>query len=240
MKTINVKVLENKKTVTGTLKIKVESFSINTENNFIKLSYNDIKSYSYDENEKKLIIQEKDLKVTLFVDYEKELFDKLEKIESKEIAPKENNISTDKNNNNINSNVNQNNENKSTGTFQIVGTLIFIVIIIIFTINGINGGNSSSKNIKNGYLAKQHALEDIAEDSLYWGTPKSNQLSCEAKERTDDDIVLVLCSTTIEEIKEYYGGASSIWYGYLESADGNKYWHYSSSSKDKVLSELRD
>lgn len=240
MKTINVKVLENKKTVTGTLKIKVESFSINTENNFIKLSYNDIKSYSYDENEKKLIIQEKDLKVTLFVDYEKELFDKLEKIESKEIAPKENNISADKNNNNIDNNVNQNNENKSTGTFQIVGTLIFIVIIVIFTINGINGGNSSSKNIKNGYLAKQHALEDIAEDSLYWGTPKSNQLSCEAKERTDDDIVLVLCSTTIEEIKEYYGGASSIWYGYLESADGNKYWHYSSSSKDKVLSELRD
>ena len=91
MKTLNVKVLENKKTVTGTLKIKDESFSINTKNNFIKLSYDDIKSYSYDEDEKKLIIQEKDLKVTLFVDYEKELFDKLEKIERKEIDPKDNN-----------------------------------------------------------------------------------------------------------------------------------------------------
>ena len=240
MKTLNVKVLENKKTVTGTLKIKDESFSINTKNNFIKLSYDDIKSYSYDEDEKKLIIQEKDLKVTLFVDYEKELFDKLEKIERKEIDPKNNNVIVDKNNNNTNSNVEQNNEKKSTGVFEIVGTLIFIGIIVVIVINGISGGGSSSKNIKNGYLAKQHALEDIAKDSFYWGTPKSNQLSCEAKERTNDDIVLVLCSTTIEEIKEYYGGASSIWYGYLESADGNKYWHYSSSSKDKVLSELRD
>lgn len=240
MKTLNVKVLENKKTVAGTLKIKDESFSINTENNFIKLSYADIKSYSYDEKKKKLIIQEKDLKVTLFVDYEKELFDRLAKIERKESTPKSNNENVDTNNKNTNTNVNQSNENNSTGAFEIIGTLVIIGIIVVIVIRAFNGGSSGNKNIENGYLAKQHALEDVAEDSFYLGTPKSNQLSCEAKERTNDDIVLVLCSTTIEEIKEHYGGASSFWYGYLESADGNSYWHYSSSSKDKVLSELRD
>lgn len=240
MKTLNIKVLENKKIVTGTLKIKDDSFSINTKDNFIKLSYDDIKSYSYDEEEKKLIIQEKDVKVTLFVNYEKELFDKLTKIERKENIPKDNNEKVDTNSKNENSNINQNNEQSNNGAFGIVVTLVFVGVIVFCLINAFGGSGSSSKKIEYGSVAEQYAIEDIVKDSFYWGTPKSNQLSCEAKEKTDDDIILVLCSTSIEEIKEYYGGSSSIWYGYLLSADKNSYWHYSSVSKDKVLSELRD
>lgn len=118
----------------------------------------------------------------------------------------------------------------------IIGVLCLIalpIIIFIFVTS-----DNSETTIRNGSWAEQMAVEDIPEDAYYWGTLRSNEISCNATSETDDGIILVKCTTNNSELISYYG-SSTIWYGYLESADGMSYWHYSSSSSDTVLSNLR-
>lgn len=122
--------------------------------------------------------------------------------------------------------------------------IIFIITILsslyfganIFLDNSSNGGGNC--NTSQCGLAEQYALEDIPELALVWETVKSNELKCNADSITTDDIILVKCTTTHSEIIDYYG-SSTIWYGWISSADGSSYFRYADTNKDTVLKKLR-
>ncbi len=126
------------------------------------------------------------------------------------------------------------NQNQNTSSY-IIGIIIILVVsfgpVIYF-----NAKNNTT--IKYASLAETQALKDIPDDAYYFGTLKSNEISCNAISETNDGIILVKCTTNNSEIIRHYGSAT-IWYGYLLSADGTSYWHYSSSNRETVLSKLR-
>ena len=87
-------------------------------------------------------------------------------------------------------------------------------------------------------FAEEKALEDVPELGFVFSTVKSNELECKTDSITDDEIVLVKCTTTNEELLDYYG-SSTIWYGYLESAGGSSYFRWADPIQSNVLSKLR-
>ena len=55
----------------------------------------------------------------------------------------------------------------------------------------------------------------------------------------NDAFVLRLPRKDHDELINYYD-SETIWFGYLESADGDSYYRYADSDKDVVLDILRD
>ena len=92
---------------------------------------------------------------------------------------------------------------------------LFIVII----------GNvfSTDTTIEGGDDAVFYALREIPESILTFDDVMSNELKCEAKEKTDDEIILVQCTTTNKDVIDHYD-SETIWYGYQETADGRSHY----------------
>lgn len=121
--------------------------------------------------------------------------------------------------------------------------LIFVGLFLVFYFgSGIfsgSFGDGGSCDTAQCRKAARYALTDIPELAIVFDTVKSSELECNAVSTTDDDIVLVKCTTTHSEIIDYYG-SSTIWYGWISSADGLSYFRYADANKDTVLEKLRD
>ena len=144
-------------------------------------------------------------------------------------------------------NINHNNNNATnekdlealSGTMGcIVGAIIFGLVFFFFVIDPLSNDSNSGCDTSDCSWAEQKALEDVPELGLAFSTVKSNELKCNAESITDDEIILVKCTTTHEELLDFYG-SSTIWYGYLESASGHSYFRAAHADKNEVLSRLR-
>lgn len=131
----------------------------------------------------------------------------------------------------------QNDANNNVGG-TIVARLIFSIIVFIFSISIFQMFKPSNRSIENGSTAENYALDDIPEIAITFSTVRSNELKCEADSMTDDEIVLVKCTTTNDELIDYYE-SSTIWYGWQSSADGNTYLRWADKDKSEVLSHIR-
>ena len=120
----------------------------------------------------------------------------------------------------------------------IVGAIIFGLVFFFFVIDPLSNDSNSGCDTSDCSWAEQKALEDVPELGLAFSTVKSNELKCNAESITDDEIILVKCTTTHEELLNFYG-SSTIWYGYLESASGHSYFRAAHADKNEVLSRLR-
>ena len=90
-----------------------------------------------------------------------------------------------------------------------------------------------------GYVhAESNAKKDIPEDAYVWSTLKASELTCETIGVSDKVVVVVKCSTTNDEVIKHYG-SSTIYYGFQESADGTKYWHYASKDRDEAIQKVK-
>lgn len=134
-------------------------------------------------------------------------------------------------------NTNQNNGNNPS-ILKIISGIISVIVLIILCTNMCSG----SYYIEGGSKAEQYALTEIPEKVptlLFEAQVTSNELKCEAKEKTDDEIILVKCTTTNKFIKEYFD-SETIWYAYQETADGMSHYRAISNNKDEALKNIRD
>lgn len=121
-----------------------------------------------------------------------------------------------------------------------------LIVIGVISIMGDLGGNSENENgdrsCGDSYdcrKAVNYALREVPDVStMLFDDVKSNELKCVGNSITSDEIILVKCTTNHQALIEYYG-SSTIWYGYIETADGM--YHYQAKDKDKdvVLEKLR-
>lgn len=155
------------------------------------------------------------------------------------------------------SNENQNNStnNQKTG----FGTKLGIFLVLCAFVYGIYsigssffggesfGTGSDTKGLSTdrsvwvdaGYVyAESNAKKDIPEDAYVWSTLKASELTCETIGVSDKVVVVVKCSTTNDEVIKHYG-SSTIYYGFQESADGTKYWHYASKDRDEAIQKVK-
>ena len=110
--------------------------------------------------------------------------------------------------------------------------VIFVFIVIIGNVFG------TDTTIEGGDDAVFYALREIPESILIFDDVMSNELKCEAKEKTDDEIILVQCTTTNQDVIDHYD-SETIWYGYQETADGRSHYRSINKSKDTVLENMR-
>lgn len=118
------------------------------------------------------------------------------------------------------------------------GAIILGLVFLFFVVDPLSSDSNSGCDSSDCSWAEQKALEDVPELGLAFSTVKSNELKCNAESITDDEIILVKCTTTHEELLDFYG-SSTIWYGYLESASGHSYFRAAHADKNEVLSRLR-
>ena len=121
--------------------------------------------------------------------------------------------------------------------------ILVLGVIVIIAVTGC--GYNSNSNFNAGGCntvvcseAEIYAKSDIPEIAGVWTTLRSNEIKCNATEVTNDEIILVKCTTTNDELIDYYN-SSTIWFGYLAAADGNSYFRWENASRDKVLAALR-
>lgn len=145
--------------------------------------------------------------------------------------------------NNIKENLTQNtsneNQNSTSGnnTLKTISAIISIIVLVIIVFNFFGNGGY----IEGAYLAEQSALEEIPESVLtltFEHAVTSNELKCDAKEKTDDEIILVKCTTTNEHIIDYYK-SKTIWYAYQKTADGSHHYRAINPDKNKALESIR-
>lgn len=135
------------------------------------------------------------------------------------------------------SNQDENSSDKPDILKVISGIISIIVLIIIFVNMCSNGGR-----IEGGYEAERYALQEIPKSVLtlaFEPDVTSNELKCKAKEKTDDEIILVKCTTTNKHIIDYYE-SETIWYAYQETADRMSHYRSINPDKDTALKNLRD
>lgn len=154
-------------------------------------------------------------------------------IENTDIKPNNTKVET--------SNVEKNNERKNTSNdkqnnnvAKIIGAIVSIIIFIVI-IGNVFGTDTT---IEGGDDAVFYALREIPESILTFDDVMSNELKCEAKEKTDDEIILVQCTTTNQDVIDHYD-SETIWYGYQETADGRSHYRSINKSKDTVLENMR-
>lgn len=137
---------------------------------------------------------------------------------------------------NLTQNTSSENQN-NTGGNNILKTISAIISAIVLVIIGFNffGGGS----IEGADDAVFYALREIPASILTFDEVMSNELKCEAKEKTDDEIILVKCTTTNQDVIDHYD-SETIWYGYQETADGRSHYRSINKSKDKVLENMRE
>ena len=154
-------------------------------------------------------------------------------IENSDINTKDTKVET--------TNVEKNNERENTSNdkqnnnvAKIIGAIVSIIIFIVI-IGNVFGTDTT---IEGGDDAVFYALREIPESILTFDDVMSNELKCEAKEKTDDEIILVQCTTTNQDVIDHYD-SETIWYGYQETADGRSHYRSINKSKDKVLENMR-
>lgn len=259
MKKLNISFINGSNKEDAILKIKDDSFSITTrDNSIIKIPYSDIKDYEYSDNEKLTIKRKHNSDIIVEVDFDITLINTLKEIVKNSNsyeqqvdfktndsiqAKKEEAILNDtnfqertKNTNEIsyNTNVSQTNIANDIPVKAIVGTLVSVIIfiVILYTVF------TPDKTIDGGSDAVFYALREIPESVLTFDDVMSNELKCEAKEKTDDEIILVQCTTTNQDVIDHYD-SETIWYGYQETADGRSHYRSINKSKDTVLKNMR-
>lgn len=165
-------------------------------------------------------------------------------VSNNSLDKKENNKENNKEKENISeaNNIIDNNvtgEKSNESAIEIVSGLAAVIIvgllICFFILPYFFNNDCDSRQCR---FAEQKALEDVPELGFAFSTVKSNELKCKTDSITDDEIVLVKCTTTNEELLDYYG-SSTIWYGYLESASGSSYFRWADPIQSNVLSKLR-
>lgn len=271
MRKLNATLLNGTNKEDAILKIKDESFAIDTNEQIIKIAYSNIKSYEYDDSEEILTIVKfggNPIKLNIVKDRQLlELLSNLviqnknnkQKVDIADIESaslKEKNTKSEENttiNNTITqnkdvkqlketekqnlSNDNQNNSNDSN-IFKTISGIISIITLVIIFVNMCSNG----ARIEGGYEAERYALKEIPESVLtlaFEPDVTSNELKCEAKEKTDDEIILVKCTTTNEHIIDYYE-SEIIWYAYQETADGMSHYRSINPDKDTALKNIRN
>ena len=154
-------------------------------------------------------------------------------IENSDINTKDTKVET--------TNVEKNNERENTSNdkqnnnvAKIIGAIVSIIIFIVI-IGNVFGTDTT---IEGGDDAVFYALREIPESILTFDDVMSNELKCEAKEKTDDEIILVQSTTTNQDVIDHYD-SETIWYGYQETADGRSHYRSINKSKDKVLENMR-
>lgn len=154
-------------------------------------------------------------------------------IENNDINTKNTKVET----NNIEKNnerENTSNDKQNNNVAKIIGAIVSIIIFIVI-IGNVFGTDTT---IEGGDDAVFYALREIPESILTFDDVMSNELKCEAKEKTDDEIILVQCTTTNQDVIDHYD-SETIWYGYQETADGRSHYRSINKSKDKVLENMR-
>lgn len=136
---------------------------------------------------------------------------------------------------NLTQNTSNETPNNASGNniFKTISAIISAIVLVIIVFNFFGGGN-----IEGGDDAVFYALREIPESVLTFDDVMSNELKCEAKEKTDDEIILVQCTTTNQDVIDHYD-SETIWYGYQETADGRSHYRSINKSKDKVLENMR-
>lgn len=260
MKKLNITYCNGNNKEDAILKIKDDSFSITTnDNSIIKIPYADIKNYDYAENEKLIIKRKHNSDIVIEVSFDTTLINTLKEIVKKENSESQSkkytnddtpvdktieekrveNVSKEKQVNStdeVNVNYNQNDSNESN-PLKTISAIISIIVLVIIVINFFGNGG----HIEGAYLAEQSALEEIPESVLtlaFEHAVTSNELKCNAKEKTDDEIILVKCTTTNEHIIDYYK-SETIWYAYQETADGSYHYRAINPDKNKALESIR-
>lgn len=150
--------------------------------------------------------------------------DSLDNKEKENISEGNNNVSSEKSN-----------ESETKEETSIISVIIFCAVMWFCVIPYFFNDDCNSRQCR---FAEEKALEDVPELGFVFSTVKSNELECKTDSITDDEIVLVKCTTTNEELLDYYG-SSTIWYGYLESASGSSYFRWADPIQSNVLSKLR-
>lgn len=128
----------------------------------------------------------------------------------------------------------QSNDKQNNNVAKIIGAIVSIIIFIVI-IGNVFGTDTT---IEGGDDAVFYALREIPESILTFDDVMSNELKCEAKEKTDDEIILVQCTTTNQDVIDHYD-SETIWYGYQETADGRSHYRSINKSKDTVLENMR-
>lgn len=261
MKKLNISFIDGSNKEDAILKIKDDSFSITTrDNSIIKIPYSDIKDYEYSDNEKLTIKRKHNSDIIIEVDFDITLINTLKEIVKNSNSYKQqvdfktnDSIQTKKeevlsNDTNFQEKIKNTNEishntNDSQTTIAndipvkaIVGTLVSIIIFIVILYNVFTP--DKTKIIEGGSEAVFYALREIPESVLTFDDVMSNELKCEAKEKTDDEIILVQCTTTNQDVIDHYD-SETIWYGYQETADGRSHYRSINKSKDTVLENMR-
>ncbi len=129
---------------------------------------------------------------------------------------------------------NTSNDKQNNNVAKIIGAIVSIIIFIVI-IGNVFGTDTT---IEGGDDAVFYALREIPESILTFDDVMSNELKCEAKEKTDDEIILVQCTTTNQDVIDHYD-SETIWYGYQETADGRSHYRSINKSKDTVLKNMR-
>ena len=122
--------------------------------------------------------------------------------------------------------------------------ILVLGVIVIIAVTGC--GYNSNSNFNAGGCntvvcseAEIYAKSDIPEIAGMWTTLRSNEIKCNATEVTKDEIILVKCTTTNQDVIDHYD-SETIWYGYQETADGRSHYRSINKSKDKVLENMRE
>ncbi len=270
MRKLNATLLSGENKEEAILKIKDESFAINTNDQLIKIPYSNVKGYNYDESNGVLsIVRFGGNPIELNIVKDKQLLELLNSItsqnkrDSNESVPTYENNSTKENEKKLErnatirdtdskktevkqstepitrktSNQDENSSDKPDILKVISGIISIIVLIIIFVNMCSNGGR-----IEGGYEAERYALQEIPKSVLtlaFEPDVTSNELKCKAKEKTDDEIILVKCTTTNKHIIDYYE-SETIWYAYQETADGMSHYRSINPDKDTALKNIRN
>ena len=155
------------------------------------------------------------------------------KIENNDINTKNTKVETNDIEKN-NERENTSNDKQNNNVAKIIGAIVSIIIFIVI-IGNVFGTDTT---IEGGDDAVFYALREIPESILTFDDVMSNELKCEAKEKTDDEIILVQCTTTNQDVIDHYD-SETIWYGYQETADGRSHYRSINKSKDTVLENMR-
>ncbi len=125
----------------------------------------------------------------------------------------------------------------------LIGLGIFLVAIIIFILmlkllfkNKNISTNIDEMKVAGSYEASKQAFEDIVNESEA-SIVKTNDLTCNASEVVDYEIVVVECITQNQKIIDHFN-AKTIYYAYKKSDDG--YINFISNNKRDVLRGINE
>ena len=246
MRKLNATLLNEGNKEEAILKIKDDSFAINTIDQLIKIPYSNVKGYNYDESNGVLsIVRFGGSLIELNIVKDKQLLELLNSITSKnksdsnESIPTYESNSPKENEKELERNATiRDTDSKKTEVKKVISGIISIIALIIIFVNMCSNGG----RIEGGYEAERYALQEIPKSVLtlaFEPDVTSNELKCKAKEKTDDEIILVKCTTTNKHIIDYYE-SETIWYAYQETADGMSHYRSINPDKDTALKNIRN